>query len=528
MYRILITDVLDVAGFERLSTFADVAVEVKTNLDQEALLASLPGIDALIVRSGTRVDSDLIAAAPDLRVIGRAGIGIDNIDVHAATMKGIVVLNTPQANSIALAEHTLGLMLALSRHTATAHASLLAGEWHRTQLLGMELYHKVLGIVGFGHVARLVAHRAAAFAMEVIAYDPFVSEEVARELGATLVDLDDLLTQADFISLHTAATPDTENLINADTISQMKDGARLINVARGSLVDDAALLRALDSGKIAGAALDVFSQEPPTGNPLIGHPRVLHVPHLGANTIEAQRGVATQIVEQVVDALRGDDFRNAVNMPFDAGPDFAATRPYMDLGEKMGILQRSLAGGKIRRVEVEVQGDALDGLIRPVAAALLKGVLQQSLPGVVNDINAPIIAEEQGIAVAQATGIGGSGSYPNLISCRVHWDGGSRVVAGVLFGGVKPRIVQVDSYQLDANPEGVVLVMQNRDVPGVIGQVGTILAAYGVNIGEWRMGRETPGSEALSFINLDSTVPEPVIEALSKIPAVTNLKLVVL
>ncbi|MDX1662176.1 MAG: phosphoglycerate dehydrogenase [Candidatus Promineifilaceae bacterium] len=527
MYKILISDKLGEAGLQRLDETTDAAYDVKTDLTREELLEVIPEYEALIVRSGTKVDAELLEAAERLRVIGRAGIGVDNIDIRAATMQGIIVMNTPQANAIATAEQTMALMLALSRHTHLAHASLHAGEWRRSEFVGVQLYRKTLGIIGFGRIGRLVARRGQAFGMEVVAYDPFVSEEVGRELGVLLVDLDDLLAQSDYISLHTASTPETEKMINAKTIAQMKEGVRLINAARGKLIDENALAAALDSGKIAAAALDVYSVEPPLDNPLLGRPNVLHTPHLGASTREAQRDVATQIVDQVLDALRGRDFRNAINMPFPAGPDFAAGRPYMQLAEKMGALQSVLAPAPIRRVEVEARGDAVSELVRPVAAALLKGLLESSLSDPVNYINAPVLAEEHGINIAQTTGVSVA-DYPNLISCRVHWDGGARTLSGVLFGGGEPRIVQVDNYQLDVSPEGIILVMQNRDVPGVIGQVGTILAAYEVNIGEWRMGREAPGSEALSFINLDNKPPEPVLQALRKIPAVTNLQLVTL
>ena len=527
MYNVLITDRLGEAGLKRLEQTEDVTYLMDTALSREELLQAIPAYDALIVRSGTKVDAGLLEAGKKLQVVGRAGIGVDNIDVRAATMRGIIVMNTPQANSIATAELTMTLMLALSRHIVPAHTSLAAGEWRRADFVGIQLYRKTLGIIGFGRIGRLVAHRAQAFGMEVLAYDTYVSEEVGRDLGVILVDREDLLAQSDFISLHTAATPETERMINAATIAQMKDGVHLINAARGPLIDEHDLADALKSGKVAAAALDVFRNEPPEDSPLLDAPHVLHTPHLGASTVEAQRDVATQIVDQILDALRGSDFRNALNMPFPAGPDFASTRPYMELAEKMGVLQSTLAPAPIRRVEVEVQGDAVDTLIRPVAAALLKGILERSLTETVNYINAPVLAEENGIAISQTTGVS-SADYPNLISCRVHWDEGQRTLSGVLFGGSQPRIVQVDKYQLDANPQGAVLVMRNRDVPGVIGQVGTILAAYNVNIGEWRMGRETPGGEALSFINLDGEVPAPVLQALEEIPGVISLKLVTL
>jgi D-3-phosphoglycerate dehydrogenase len=528
MFRILISDKLGEDGLQRLEQASDATYDVKTGLSKAELLDTMPEYDALIVRSGTRVDAEVLAAGTNLKVVGRAGMGVDNIDIRAATLHGIIVMNTPQANSIATAEQAMALMLAVGRHTAEAHASLKAGEWKRSQFTGVQLYRKVLGIIGFGRIGRLVARRAHAFGMEVLAYDPYVSEEIGREWGVTLVDLEDLLAQSDYISLHTALLPDTEKMINATTISQMKEGVVIVNSARGKLIDEEALAAALKSGKVKAAALDVYSSEPPgADNPLIGLANVLHTPHLGASTVEAQRDVATQIVDQVLDALRGVDFRNAVNMPFQAGPDFAATRPYMQLAEKLGLLHAHLAGGPIRRVEIEVRGETVDELVRPIAAGLLKGMLEKSFSESVNYINAPVLAEENGISLSQTKGTN-LVDYPNLISCRVFWNGGQRLLAGVLFAGSKPRIVRVDDSTLEAKPEGNVLVMQNRDVPGVIGQVGTILAAYEVNIGEWRMGRDKPGGKALSFINLDSQPPQAVIDALERIPAITQVKLITL
>lgn len=525
MFRILIADKLGTAGLERLKQATDVSFDVKTDLSKAELLAIMPEYDALIVRSSPQVDADLLAAGTNLKVVGRAGMGVDNIDAPAATLRGIIVMNTPAANSIATAEQTMALMLAVSRHTAVAHHSLQAGEWKRSQFVGVELYGKTLGVIGFGRIGRLVAERAKAFGMNVLAYDPYVSEEVARETGVTLVDMEDLLPHSDYITLHTAATPETIKMINAQTISQMKKGVILINVARGKLIDEAALAAALQSGQVRAAAIDVFSVEPPKDNPLLNLPNVLHTPHLGASSLEAQRNVAIQIVDQVLDALRGVDVRNAVNMPFAVGPGFAAIRPYLDLAETLGHLQASLADGPIRQVELEVSGDGVEPIVRAVASALLKGLLRLTHTGPLNYINAPVLAEAQGITISQTTGIK-SVDYSNLVTCRVSWPGGNRLVAGVLFGGSEPRIVQVDQYQVEAKPKGASLVMQNRDVPGVIGQIGTILAAYNVNIGEWRMGRDEPGGQALSFINLDSRPPTAVLDALGKIGAITQVKLV--
>ncbi len=527
MFKILISDKLGQAGLDRLDEMPDVTYEMKTGLSQEELYAILPGYDALIIRSGTKATAEVLAAGTNLVVVGRAGIGVDNVDIAAATRHGIIVMNTPTANSIATAEQTMALMLAVSRHTAVGHESLKKKEWRRSEFVGTQLHGKTLGIVGFGKIGRLVAERAKAFGMAVLAYDPYISEEVGRQAGVLLVDLDDLLAESDYVTLHTALLPETNQMINASTLNAMKDGAVLINCARGKLIDEEALAAALTSGKLKAAALDVYSSEPPPqDNPLIGLPNVLHTPHLGASSVEAQREVATQIVEQVVDALRGTDFRNTVNMPFQVS-NFNEIRPYLDLSEKLGALQAGLADGPIEQVEIEVHGQAVSELIRAIAAAMLKGVLGKRQAGPLNYINAPLLAEEAGIKVTQTLGQTPV-DYPNLISCRVYWSGGDRLLAGVLFGGGEPRLVRVDRYTLEARPEGVLLIMQNRDVPGVIGQIGTILAAYDVNIGEWRMGRDTPGGEALSVINLDSEPQPAALNALEKITAVTQVKLVIL
>lgn len=525
-YRILVSDKLGAAALEKLKEFPDVTADVRPGLGREELLAIISEYDGLIVRSGTQVTADMLAAAGKLRVVGRAGVGVDNIDVKAASMYGIVVMNTPGANSMATAELAFSLMLAASRHIPQAHESLKAGEWRRSEFVGRQLYRKTLGVIGFGRVGKLVAERAKAFGMEVLAYDPAIMEETARELGVLLVELDDLLADSDYVTLHTALVPATVRLINATTIGQMKDGAILINAARGKLVDEEALAQALKSGKLAAAAVDVYSSEPPTAaNPLIGLPNVVHLPHLGASTREAEREVGIQIVNQVVAALRGTDFSYTVNMPFEVEGDFSAIKPYLELAETLGRLQAGLADGSIQRIEIEAHGDVVGNLVRAIGAGILKGVLGPGGDVPVNYINAPTLANERGITTTQTVGLNNL-DYPNLVACRAVWPGGKRLLAGVLFGGSESRIVQIDEYRLEANPEGIVLVMQNQDVPGVIGQVGTLLADHGVNIGEWRLGRVQPGDQALSFINLDSEPSEQALQDLINISAVTKAKVV--
>ncbi len=525
MHKILISDKLGKAGLEQLAAANDVQFDVEIGLEKAQMLSIIPSYDAIIVRSSTKIDRDVLDAGKKLKVIGRAGIGVDNIDIREATSRGVIVMNTPQANAVATAEQAMALMLAVTRKTALAYASLLAGEWNRAEFTGTQLYRKTLGLIGFGRIGRLVAQRALAFGMDVLAFDPFVSEEVAKEFGVLLVDLDDLLSQSDYISLHTVITPDTEQIINDESLNKMKKGVIIINSARGKLINEAALADALKDGRVAAAAIDVYDEEPPRNSPLIGLKNVLHTPHLGASTAEAQRDVATQIADQVIDALRGVDFRNTVNMPFQVGPDFATLGPHMQLAEKIGVLQAAMAPTPIRRVEIEVRGDLVDRLVRPAAAALLKGLLENSLSDLVNYVSAPIIAEENGISISQTRGMS-LVDYPNLISSQVYWKDGSRLIAGVLFGGTTPRIVQVEDYQMDVNPDGIILILGNQDVPGVIGQVGTILGQDSVNVGEWRMGRHKQGGEALSFISLDNRPTKEALDSIKMMPAITKVKLV--
>jgi D-3-phosphoglycerate dehydrogenase len=476
--------------------------------------------DGLIVRWMTRVDADLLDRAPRLRVIGRAGASLDNVDLDAATRRGIIVTNTPLMHSTASAEYTLGLLLALVRQIPQAHNAVQAGQWaRRRQFIGGELAGKTLGLIGYGRVGREVAARAAAFGLNVIAYDPYLEESEVRGTNVMLVDFDELLARSDFVSFHTPLTDETKNLLGADEIAQMKDGAMLVNTARGALIDEAAVAAALKSGKLAGAAVDTFTREPPDGSPLLGLPNVITTPHLGASTQEALQAVAVEIVHQTLDALRGTDYRNVVNLPFIGDASFRALRPHLALAEKIGSLQRQLAGGPAQSVQVETRGE-LAGLIKPLTVALLTGLL-----GDVNYINAPAVAAERGVAVSQTKGLPLVG-YPNLLSCRVAWPGGSRLIAGTLFADEEARIVQIDDFRLDGLPVGRVLVMSNDDVPGVIGRVGTLLGANHINIAEWRLGRDQPGGRALSFINLDDPVPDSVLAELRTLPGIAEVRVV--
>jgi D-3-phosphoglycerate dehydrogenase len=425
------------------------------------------------------------------------------------------------------------MLLALCRHVPQADASVRAGQWARKQFLGVQLYRKTLGIVGLGRIGIRVAQRAQAFGMTVLAFDPFISDDVARELKVTPVDMDDLLDRSDFITLHTALTPETRDMFNAQTIARMKPGVRLINCARGVLVNEAALVEALRSGHVAGAALDVFGQEPlPPETELRDLPNVVLTPHIAASTVEAQRDVGTQIVRHVLNALRGEDFRNAVNMPVvDAGV-FRELSPYLRLAEKLGNLQMHLADGPIKQVEVEFQDEEMANHAKPLTVALLKGLLDPITDAPVNYINAPHLAIQRGISVTETRGLP-TPDYTNLLSCRVLWDGGERLVSGSLLGREQPRIVQIDGFHLDAQPEGIILMMQSMDVPGVVGQVASLLGTHNINIAEWRMGRTIPSDRTLpslnlSFVNLDSPASPEILQELMQLDKVFSVRQVTL
>jgi D-3-phosphoglycerate dehydrogenase / 2-oxoglutarate reductase len=524
MFKVLIPDDLSQAGLDLLRADAGVVVELGKKMPRKELLERIADFDALIVRSDTLVDEEVIAAGAKLRVIGRAGIGVDTINVDAATRRGIIVMNTPQANTTATCEHTMAMILALTRHIPQADASMRKLEWNRSKFMGAQLAGKTLGIIGFGRIGREVAKRAQAFGMEVIAADPYVSEESARAARVQLMSYDDLLAQADFVTLHSSLTQGSRNLLDAERLARMKPTARVINVARGALIDMDALYTALSTGKLGGAAIDVFETEPPGDLPLFKLPNVIITPHLGASTAEAQRDVSIQMAEQILDALHDRDVRNAVNFPPIDPALLPAIRPYLKLAEKLGTLQAHLLEGRLQRVEVEYVGDDVAPHVKPLTVALLRGLLAPVLGrDSVNYVNAPVIANERGIVVTQALNLL-EGDYTSLLTCRAVTDQGEHLVAGTCFSDTDPRIVQIDNFRIDAIPDGLALVISSRDVPGVVGRVGTILGANYVNIAEYRLGRTKAGDRAMSFVNLDNAVPEYAMKALRDLPEVVWVK----
>lgn len=535
-FHVIISDHLHPSGWQTLRQSREIRVSGPLTSRAE-VLSAVEHADALIIRSATLVDGELLNAAPRLKVVARAGAQLDNIDIDLATRRGVMVINVPHANVIAVVEHTFAMLLALARHIPRGMNALRAGKWPRHDLLGFQLYGKQLGIIGFGRLGKEVALRAQAFGMNVLAYDPYVDLAFAHAQGIEVLNFSDLLARADILSLHTAFTPLTRELMNAQAFRQMKKGAYFINCVHAGLVNEADLLEALECGQLAGAALDTFSKEPPADDhPLINHPNVVVVPHLNQNTVESQTATSIQVAADVMAALSGEDYRNIVNLPFTEQVPYQNVKPYLHLASKLGKLQGQVAEGWITRVEVELLGEGMRDLVRPVTAALLSGMLRFETGQSPNWVSAPVIAHEQGIQTAQAKGLVPLADYPNLIACRVFWSeedgslerGGHRTVAGVLFGNGEARLVQYERFNVDAYPEGYVLILENDDVPGVIGKVGTRLGRAGVNIAQWRYGRDRPGGKAVSFINLDDRIPKGLLVQLESETDIQRARLVYL
>jgi D-3-phosphoglycerate dehydrogenase len=531
-HKILITDDIGPAGLALLEAANDVHYDIVKLPPPDQLIDLIGCYDAVITRSGTPLTAAAFEAAKKLKVAGRAGVGMDNVDIDAATLRGVLVMNTPEANTLAAVELTMTLLLAACRHLPLANASVKRGDWTRAKFLGMQLSEKTLGIIGLGRIGSRVATRCQAFGMKIIAYDPYIAEEVAERLHVELVsDLAELLTRSHIITVHTPLTDETRNMIDARAIAQMKDGVIVINCARGGIYDEQALYDALLSGKVARAGIDVYSSEPPKNDPLLMQllalDNVIATPHIGANTVEAQRDVAVQIVQQVIDALRGINFRNVVNLPFAEGVDYRSLAPYMTLAEKIGSLQMQLIHGRIDRVEVEFRGEEVEGHVKPLTVALLKGLLAPILSDAVNYVNAPRLAEERGMTVTH-TRHPAAEDYSNVILCRAHSAKETRLTGGALFLHMQPRIVLLDDFRIDALPHGPALILANHDVPGVIGKVGTLLGAHGINIAEWQMGRSGPGGEAVSFINIDTPVGDEVMRELRALATIVDVRQVTL
>jgi D-3-phosphoglycerate dehydrogenase len=493
----------------------------------DGLAAALADADALVVRSAVQVDDALMEKAPRLRVIGRAGVGVDNIDADAATRRGIVVMNTPGANAVAVAELTIGLMLALARKVPAANASMHAGKWEKKSLQGAELKGKTLGILGLGRVGLEVARRARAFGLELVGSDPFVSPAVARENGISLVSLDELFGKADYLTLHVGLTPQTTGIINAKTLAGMKKGVRIINCARGELVEDAALAEALTGGHVAGAALDVFSEEPPRNSAYAGLDNVILTPHIAGSTAEAQEAVGIQIARQVRDYLKLGVVQNAVNVPSLTHEEYVQLAPHIDLAERLGAFLAQAGKGGIEAIQVVYGGALTEAKTELVRNSAIAGLLQGSEN--VNRINAAAVAEERGIRVHEQKQESHRGGAATMLAVELHTTSGTSHATATVIHGEQPRLLEFDGIDVEAPLEGTLIVCRNLDVPGVIGKIGTILGEYGVNIANFALGRDRSGVKpvhALAVVQVDPPVPQAVLEALLKIEALFEVKVV--
>ena len=528
MSKVLITDNVAAEGVALLKKHAD--VDVKRGLSPDELIATIPAYDALVVRSETKVTEPVIAAGDNLQVVARAGIGVDNIDLDAATRAGVAVVNAPIGNTVAAAEHTVALMLALARNVPQAYASMKEGQWQRSAFMGIEVRNKTLGIIGLGRVGSEVARRAASFGMRLVAYDPFVAPDFASRLGVTVMSLEELLPQADFITLHTPLTAGTTKLISAPQLAMMKPGARLINVARGELIDEAAILEALESGQLAGAALDVFTNEPPGDLPLLKHPNLVATPHLGASTEEAQREVAVEAAEQVLAVLDGQPARNTVNAPFVPPEVHAILAPYVPVASMVGRLLTSMARGQFVGVTLRYQGEIAQHNTAILKAAALVGLLGQVSGEAVNMINAPVLAQQRGLQITEQTA-SDSREYASLITATLHTQvrgsgGDDLTIAGASLRD-EPHLVRVNDYWMDVAPAApYMLFVDNQDQPGIIGAVGTTAGRHNINISFMEVGRIAPRGQAMMVVGLDDPISDGVLAEIKALPQVDDARVV--
>ncbi|MGA8971487.1 MAG: phosphoglycerate dehydrogenase [Pseudolabrys sp.] len=523
MPKVLISDALSPAAIQ---IFKDRGIEVDfqpaLGKDKEKLASAVGNYDGLAIRSATKVTAKIVEQAKNLKVIGRAGIGVDNVDIPAATARGIIVMNTPFGNSITTAEHAISLMLALARQIPEADASTRAGKWEKNKFMGVEIFGKTLGVIGCGNIGSIVADRALGLKMKVIAYDPFLSADRANDLGVEKVELDDLFKRADFITLHAPLTDKTRNVVNADAIKAMKKGVRIINCARGGLVDEAALYEALKNGHVAGAAFDVFVTEPATENPLFGLPNVVCTPHLGASTSEAQENVALQIAEQMSDYLLRGAISNAINFPSISAEEAPKLKPFVALAEKLGSFAGQLTETGISKVQLTYEGAVTQMNTKALTSAALAGLLRPML-GDVNVVSAPVVAKERGIVVEEVTREMPE-DYESLITVTVTTERQSRHVSGTVFADGRPRIVNIKGIRMDAEFGPSMIYITNRDKPGFIGRFSSTLGEAGINIATFHVGRDAPGGNAVALIEIDGELPETVLTKVRALPQVQSAK----
>jgi D-3-phosphoglycerate dehydrogenase len=520
MHKVLVSDPIDQVGIDILSQVAQ--VDVQTNLSNDELIRIIPDYDALMIRSGTRVTKDIIEAGKQLKIIGRAGVGVDNVDVSAATRKGIVVVNSPEGNTIAAAEHAVAMMLSMSRYIPQANESVKSGKWDRKSFTGVEVYKKTLGIVGLGKIGSHVATIARAMGMRLLAFDPFLSMERAEQLGCQLVELDILFQESDYITLHIPKTPETQHLINADALAKMKPTVRIVNCARGGIIDENALAAALKDGKIAGAALDVYEAEPLGESPLrsLGKEMVL-TPHLGASTEEAQVNVAIDVAEQIRDVLLGLPARSAVNIPGLRPDVLEKLRPYLQLAETLGNLVSQLAGGRIESLNVRLQGELATKESQPVVVAALKGLLSHALQERVNYVNASIEAKERGIHVVE-TRDAQVKDYSGSLHLSAKGSLGEHSVTGALLGDNEIRITSIDEFPVNVPPNRYMLFTLHRDMPGIIGKIGSLLGSFNVNIASMQVGRKIVRGDAVMVLSIDDPLPDGILNEILKVPGIRD------
>ncbi|MFH1826783.1 MAG: phosphoglycerate dehydrogenase [bacterium] len=523
--KVLASDKIDEIG---LKMFKDAGIEAEmiTGLSEDELIKIIPQYDALVIRSATKATPKLIDAAKKLKIIGRAGVGVDNVDLPTATKNGVIVVNSPEGNTVAAAEHTWAMLLTMARQIPQAYSKLKAGNWDRKSFKGVEVLNKTLGVVGLGKIGRRVASYALGMGMNVIAYDPFVTEEYAKSLGLELKSLDEVIKSADFLTFHIPKTKETANMINAKTIAMMKKGVRIVNVARGGIINEADLAAALKSGQVAAAAIDVFEKEPINmDNPLLGLDNVVVTPHLGASTVEAQVNVAVDVVEQIIEVLKGGAARSAVNIPSMKPELINPVKPFMSVAEKLGALASQLAEGPVAKVSIKYSGEVAENNVSPLTTTVLKGLLTPALDVVVNFVNAPHLAKERGIEIVEAKSKE-TKDFASLISVRVTTDKGEREVGGTVFGGAGDRLVLVDGFRVDAEPAGYLLILSNIDKPGMIGKVGTMLGKHKINIAAMDVGRVKVDEQAVMIINVDTEVPDATLKELLKLEGISAAKIV--
>lgn len=519
--KVLISDKLDPLAVEIFEK-GGCAVDFKTGLSPEELIEIIGEYDGLAIRSATKVTPEIIAAAKNLKVVGRAGIGVDNVDIPAATEAGIVVMNTPFGNSITTAEHAISMMMALAREIPQANQSTHEGKWEKKRFMGVEITGKTLGVIGCGNIGAIAASRALGLKMNVVAYDPFLTEERAVEIGVKKVDLDDLLSVADFITIHVPKNDKTANLINKNTLAKCKKGVRIINCARGGIINEADLKEALESGHVAGAALDVFEVEPATDNILFGMDNVVCTPHLGASTTEAQVNVALQVAEQMSAYLTTGAVTNALNMPSISAEDAPRLKPYMKLAEQLGSFAGQVGESALKGVNIEYEGSVAELNTKPLTAIILSNLLSAQIDSV-NMVNAPSIAEARGVKISE-TKTGSSKDFRSLISISVETEKRTRTLAGTLFTGKEPRLINVEGVPVEAALSEHMLFIRNADQPGMIGSVGTLLADAGVNIADFRLGRLEAGDKAVCLISVDAVVSDDILAKVQNLPQVESVK----